>query len=160
MTRTTPAWSTRWRWTTWWRCGVSSYLSIVHWLTLCSSLSSVDMSLFLQSLYKMLEGMGNRPSGDPKVRAKDIFSTIDVNQDGTLTKDEFIKGLCLNLQNEHWKFIKFPNTRLPNGRWADGVVRKIIWNPFRVPRESTRGVDQIKNEVFEEIVEVGTIDNA
>ena len=58
-------------------------------------------SLFLQSLYKMLEGMGNRPSGDPKVRAKDIFSTIDVNQDGTLTKDEFIKGLCLNLQNEH-----------------------------------------------------------
>jgi len=50
------------------------------------------MSLFLQSLYKMLEGMGNRPSGDPKVRAKDIFSTIDVNQDGTLTKDEFIKG--------------------------------------------------------------------
>ena len=40
----------------------------------------------------MLEGMGNRPSGDPKVRAKDIFSTIDVNQDGTLTKDEFIKG--------------------------------------------------------------------
>ena len=29
-----------------------------------------------------------------------------------------------------------------------------------MPRESTRGVDQIKNEVFEEIVEVGTIDNA
>ena len=58
-------------------------------------------SLFLQSLYKMLEGMGNRPSGDPKVRAKDIFSTIDVNQDGTLTKDEFIKGLCLITQNEH-----------------------------------------------------------
>ena len=83
-------------------------------------------SLFLQSLYKMLEGMGNRPSGDPKVRAKDIFSTIDVNQDGTLTKDEFIKGLCLNLQNEHRKFIKFPNTRLPNGRRADGAVRKII----------------------------------
>ena len=40
----------------------------------------------------MLEGMGNRPSGDPKIRAKDIFSSIDVNQDGTLTKDEFVKG--------------------------------------------------------------------
>ena len=36
--------------------------------------------------------MGNRPSGDPNVRAKDIFAMIDVNQDGTLTKDEFIKG--------------------------------------------------------------------
>ena len=160
MTRTTPAWSTRWRWTTWWRCGVSSdseHRALTHtvlFYIICR------YSLFLQSLYKMLEGMGNRPSGDPKVRAKDIFSTIDVNQDGTLTKDEFIKGLCLIIQNEHWNFIRFPNTRLPNGRWADGVVRKIIWNPFRVPRESTRGVDQIKNEVFEEIVEVGTIDNA
>ena len=40
----------------------------------------------------MLEGMGNRPSGDPDVRAKDIFSMIDVNNDGTLTKDEFVKG--------------------------------------------------------------------
>ena len=54
----------------------------------------------------MLEGMGNRPSGDPKVRAKDIFSTIDVNQDGTLTKDEFIKGLCLITQNEIHKIPK------------------------------------------------------
>ena len=44
----------------------------------------------------MLEGMGNRPSGDPKVRAKDIFSSIDVNQDGTLTMDEFIKGHNFN----------------------------------------------------------------
>ena len=44
----------------------------------------------------MLEGMGNRPSGDPKVRAKDIFSSIDVNQDGTLTMDEFIKGNNFN----------------------------------------------------------------
>ena len=40
----------------------------------------------------MLEGMGSRPSGDPKIRAKDIFASIDVNNDGTLSKDEFIKG--------------------------------------------------------------------
>ena len=33
-----------------------------------------------------------RPSGDPKIRAKDIFSSIDVDQDGTLTKEEFVKG--------------------------------------------------------------------
>ena len=47
---------------------------------------------FFQSLYKMLEGMGNRPSGDPKIRAKDIFSSIDLNNDGTLTVEEFVKG--------------------------------------------------------------------
>ena len=48
--------------------------------------------IFFQSLYKMLEGMGNRPSGDPKIRAKDIFSSIDLNNDGTLTVEEFVKG--------------------------------------------------------------------
>ena len=32
----------------------------------------------------MLDGMGNRPSGDPKIRAKDIFAMIDVNQDGVI----------------------------------------------------------------------------
>ena len=36
--------------------------------------------------------MGNRPSGDPKIRAKDIFSLIDLNNDGTLTVEEFVKG--------------------------------------------------------------------
>lgn len=50
----------------------------------------------------MLEGMGNRPSGDPKIRAKDIFSSIDVNQDGTLTKDEFVKGIDI-LYQKTWK---------------------------------------------------------
>ena len=57
-----------------------------------SKLFTTAPNLF-QSLYKMLEGMGNRPSGDPNIRAKDIFTSIDVNQDGTLTKDEFIKGI-------------------------------------------------------------------
>ena len=60
----------------------------------------------------MLEGMGNRPSGDPNIRAKDIFAMIDVNQDGTLTKDEFIKG-------KDTLFIifglSFVHLRLPNG---------------------------------------------
>jgi len=40
----------------------------------------------------MLEGMGQRPSGDPLARAKDIFTQIDANADGTLTEEEFIKG--------------------------------------------------------------------
>ena len=51
-----------------------------------------NLSYFLQSLYKMLEGMGCRPSGDPKIRARDIFSIIDVNNDGTLSEEEFVKG--------------------------------------------------------------------
>ena len=46
----------------------------------------------MQSLYKMLEGMGSRPSGDPRIRAKDIFTLIDVNNDGTLSEEEFVKG--------------------------------------------------------------------
>ena len=56
-----------------------------------NSFLAANKNLF-QSLYKMLEGMGNRPSGDPKIRAKDIFSLIDLNNDGTLTVEEFVKG--------------------------------------------------------------------
>ena len=56
------------------------------------------MALFsslLQSLYKMLEGMGTRPSGDPLVRARDIFTQIDVNTDGRLSEAEFVEGSAL-----------------------------------------------------------------
>lgn len=50
----------------------------------------------------MLEGMGNRPSGDPEARAKDIFSMIDTNDDGNLTEEEFIKGsFHSNLKETH-----------------------------------------------------------
>ena len=42
--------------------------------------------------------MGSRPSGDPKIRAKDIFSAIDVDQDGTLTCEEFVKGEKFSLE--------------------------------------------------------------
>jgi len=55
-----------------------------------------EMANIMMSLYKMLEGMGQRPSGDPKLRARDIFAEIDVNSDGTLTEEEFIKGCQLD----------------------------------------------------------------
>lgn len=56
----------------------------------------------------MLEGMGNRPSGDPNIRAKDIFAMIDVNNDGTLTKDEFIKGKDKETLFYHFLACHFP----------------------------------------------------
>ena len=43
--------------------------------------------------------MGSRPSGDPKIRAKDIFSSIDMNNDGTLTVEEFVKGESILASN-------------------------------------------------------------
>ena len=36
--------------------------------------------------------MGQRPSGDPKERAGKQFRKIDINGDGELTENEFIKG--------------------------------------------------------------------
>ena len=38
------------------------------------------------------QGLGQRPSGDPKVRAAQLFKKIDINGDGELTENEFIKG--------------------------------------------------------------------
>ena len=40
----------------------------------------------------MFEGMGKRPTGDPKTRAATIFKKIDINGDGDLSENEFIKG--------------------------------------------------------------------
>ena len=40
----------------------------------------------------MFEGMGQRPSGDPNIRAAQLFKKIDINGDGELTENEFIKG--------------------------------------------------------------------
>ena len=44
------------------------------------------------SIYNMFEGMGQRPTGDPKIRAEKLFRKIDINGDGELTENEFIKG--------------------------------------------------------------------
>ena len=46
----------------------------------------------MDCIYNMFEGMGQRPSGDPKERAGRIFRKIDINGDGDLTENEFIKG--------------------------------------------------------------------
>ena len=46
----------------------------------------------MQCIYDMFEGLGKRPSGDPKERAGMIFRKIDINGDGDLTENEFIKG--------------------------------------------------------------------
>ena len=43
-------------------------------------------------IYNMFEGMGKRPTGDPKIRAGTLFKKIDINGDGELTENEFIKG--------------------------------------------------------------------
>ena len=58
----------------------------------------------------MLEGMGSRPSGDPKIRATDIFTSIDLNNDGTLTVEEFVKGgIVLLLKTFFQKSFPFDN---------------------------------------------------
>ena len=46
----------------------------------------------MECIYNMFEGMGQRPSGDPKERAGAIFRKIDINGDGELSENEFIKG--------------------------------------------------------------------
>ena len=45
----------------------------------------------MQCIYDMFEGLSKRPSGDPKERAGNIFRKIDINGDGDLTENKFIK---------------------------------------------------------------------
>ena len=96
----------------------------------------------------MLEGMGNRPSGDPKIRAKDIFSSIDLNNDGTLTVEEFVKGdfflflkttnIFLN-ENFHLLF------RVPDWPGADEVAREDVWDNSGVPGQPPLRPDKTQN---------------
>ena len=40
----------------------------------------------------MLEAVNARPVDEPRVRANDIFSKIDINDDGELNREEFLEG--------------------------------------------------------------------
>ena len=46
----------------------------------------------MQCIYDLFGGLGKRPSGDPKERAGNISWKIDINGDGDITENEFIKG--------------------------------------------------------------------
>ncbi|XP_023331294.1 neuronal calcium sensor 2 isoform X2 [Eurytemora carolleeae] len=56
------------------------------------SVQLAEMEKVMECVYNMFEGMGQRPSGDPKIRAKEIFEKIDINGDGELTENEFVRG--------------------------------------------------------------------
>ena len=49
-------------------------------------------SQVMQCIYDLFGGLGKRPSGDPKERAGNISWKIDINGDGDITENEFIKG--------------------------------------------------------------------
>ena len=55
-------------------------------------LDQKEMSLAYKSIYEMLKSIGEIPSGDPAEKAEVIFKEIDINQDGFLTLDEFLRG--------------------------------------------------------------------
>ena len=45
-----------------------------------------------QSVYNMLDAVNARPTDDPRERANDIFTKIDINDDGELNREEFLEG--------------------------------------------------------------------
>lgn len=57
---------------------------------------SKEMTNVIKSLYSMLDVIGQAPTDQPpEIRAKNIFAEIDVNSDGILSREEFLKG-CMN----------------------------------------------------------------
>ncbi|TRY76317.1 hypothetical protein TCAL_12025 [Tigriopus californicus] len=53
-----------------------------------------EMENVMKSIYSMLAAVSEAPPDDPKKRANAIFSEIDINDDGGLSQEEFLKG-CL-----------------------------------------------------------------
>ena len=96
----------------------------------------------------MLEGMGSRPSGDPKIRARDIFSSIDINHDGTLTCEEFVKGGHI-FTDISWSRLELWYSRLSNWRGVDEVTRQDVWNIDGVSGKPALCSNQAEDQIFE-----------
>lgn len=66
---------------------------------LFSVLLFVDVFADFQAIYNMVgpQLVYNDPTDTPERRTKEIFLKMDENQDGVLSKEEFIKG-CLSDQ--------------------------------------------------------------
>ena len=56
--------------------------------------SVINDCVVLQAIYLMTDYKPSEDSEMPSVRTKEIFERMDVNKDGVLSKDEFIRG-CL-----------------------------------------------------------------
>ncbi len=54
-----------------------------------------EMNHVFKSLYKMLNVIGEAPKENPEAMAQKIFDEIDVDSDGVLSQEEFLKG-CTN----------------------------------------------------------------
>ncbi len=46
----------------------------------------------MKAVYKMLGVIGSAPKDDPEAKARKLFNEIDINNDGSLTREEFLKG--------------------------------------------------------------------
>lgn len=68
-------------------------------ITMFLTLHSNTCSVYLQAIYNMLGSAvtENNPEDTPEKRTVEIFEKMDINKDGVLSKDEFIKG-CMNDQ--------------------------------------------------------------
>ena len=69
-----------------------------------------EMANIMESVYNMLDAVKARPDDDPKERAGEIFSRIDVNNDGELNREEFLMGCqqdqdLMNLLNRQFNII-------------------------------------------------------
>merc|ERR1712183_901726 len=53
-----------------------------------------EMTKIVQAIYDMLGAGATKPTDSAEERAKNIFSRMDENNDGSLTEEEFLKG-CL-----------------------------------------------------------------
>ena len=58
-------------------------------------LDQAEMSKAMKSIYYMLNSIGDAPKNNPEEKAENIFRQIDLNSDGFLTMEEFLRG-CMN----------------------------------------------------------------
>ena len=58
-----------------------------------SQLDQIELTKAVKSIYNMLKSIGESPKQDPDEKAKAMFTQIDINSDGFLTMEEFLRKI-------------------------------------------------------------------
>ena len=58
-----------------------------------SQLDQIELTKAVKSIYNMLKSIGESPKQDPDEKAKAMFTQIDINSDGFLTMEEFLRQI-------------------------------------------------------------------
>jgi len=99
-----------------------------------SQLDQIELTKAVKSIYNMLKSIGESPKQDPDEKAKAMFTQIDINSDGFLTMEEFLRKIHHFLTKNDFFFQKLREISdckiLPLGKRTKICFDKIFFKNY------------------------------